>query len=175
MPSIVELLRFDFDTNSNETIALSTKERRGIWEDKEHMTSLAHYTVKKPGVYRLKRVVDESKLEVQRRMSDTLVVRCPRVEVTARRSDKCMGDLSDLTMEIEGTPPLKIVYTRTANGDESTHRFQSIQPDNFVSPLLGSSHTSALVATGSQDFSWARSHVLKVPLNESWRQVDVLN
>lgn len=167
MPSHVELLRFDFDTNTNETIVLSSKERRGIFEDAERTTALAHYTVKKPGVYRLHKVIDESKLEVQRRMSDTLVVRCPKVEVTAPGSDKCLGDLSDLTMEIEGTPPLKIVYTRTANADQSTHHFQSIQPENFVSPLLGASRTSTLVVAGSQDFSWARSHRIKVPLNES--------
>src|SRR5271163_3983364 len=97
MPSHVELLRFDFDTNSNETIVLSNRERKGIFEDKERTTALAHYTVKKPGVYRLHKVIDESKLEVQRRMSDTLVVRCPKVEVTATDSDKCLGDLSDLT------------------------------------------------------------------------------
>jgi nucleoporin POM152 len=167
MPSHVELLRFDFDTNSNETIVLSNRERKGTFEDNEHTTALAHYTVKKPGVYRLHKVIDESKLEVQRRMSDTLVVRCPRVEVTATGSDKCLGDLSDLTMEIEGTPPLKIVYTRTANTDQSTHHFQSIQPENFVSPLLGSARASTLVVAGSQEFSWARSHKIKVPLNES--------
>ena len=167
MPSYVELLRFDFDTNSNETIVLSNRERKGTFEDKERTTALAHYTVKKPGVYRLHKVIDESKLEVQRRMSDTLVVRCPRVEITATGSDKCLGDLSDLTMDIEGTPPLKIVYTRTANTDQSTHHFQSIQPENFVSPLLGSARTSTLVVAGSQDFSWARTHRIKVPLNES--------
>jgi nucleoporin POM152 len=167
MPSHVELLRFDFDTNTNETIVLSTRERKGAFEDKERTTALAHYTVKKPGVYRLHKVIDESKLEVQRRMSDTLVVRCPKVEVTAPGSDRCLGDLSDLTMEIEGTPPLKIVYTRTTNADQSTHHLQSIQPENFVSPLLGSARTSTLIVAGSQDFSWARSHRMKVPLNES--------
>ena len=167
MPSHVEILRFDFDTNLNETIVLSNRERKGTFEDKERTTALAHYTAKKPGVYRLYKVIDESKLEVQRRMSDTLVVRCPTVEVTASISDKCLGDLSDLIMEIEGTPPLKIVYSRTANTDQSTHRFQSIQPENFASPLLGSARTSTLVARASEDFSWARSYKVKVPLNES--------
>lgn len=166
-PRLVELLRFDFDTNTNETIVLSNRERKGTFEDKEHTTSLAHYTVKKPGLYRLHKVMDESNLEVQRRMSDTLVVRCPKVEITATASDRCLGDLSDLTMEIEGTPPLKIVYTRTANADQSTHHFQSIQPENFASPLLGSARASTLVVPGSQDFSWARTHRIKVPLNES--------
>ena len=167
IPSHVELLRFDFDTNSNETIILSSKERRGVFEDKERMTAIAHYSVKKPGLYRLHKVIDESKLEVQRRMSDTLVVGCPKVEVSAPGSDKCLGDLSDLIMEIEGTPPLKIVYTRTANADQSTHHFQSIQPDNFASPLLGSSRASSLVVAGSHDYSWGQSHRIQVPLNES--------
>jgi nucleoporin POM152 len=166
-PSHVELLRFDFDTNANETIVLSNRERKGVFEDKEHTTALAHYSAKKPGLYRLHKVIDESKLEVQRRMSDTLVVQCPKVHVTTTGSDKCLGDLSDLTMEIEGTPPLKIVYTRTANADQSTHHFQGIQPENLASPLLGSSRAATLVASGSQDFSWAGSQRIKVPLNES--------
>jgi nucleoporin POM152 len=167
-PISIELLRFDFDTNSNETIELSSKERKQQkYEDKDHTIVVVHYTAKKPGIYRLHKVIDKSKLEVQRRMSDTVVVKCPQVSVRATSADKCIGDLSDLTMEIEGTAPLKIVYTRTANKDQSTHHFQSIQPENFVSPLLGSLRASTLVVPGYQDFSWARTHKLKVPLNES--------
>jgi nucleoporin POM152 len=166
-PIHIELLRFDFDTNTNETITLSSKERRRIYEDKENTISLISYSVKKPGLYRLHKVIDESKLEVQRRMSDTLVVNCPQVSVTSTGPDRCLGDLSDLTMEIEGTAPLKIIYTRTSNREESTHHFQSIQPENFVSPLLGSPRATTLIVPGTQDFSWARTHRIKVPLNES--------
>jgi nucleoporin POM152 len=166
-PIHIELLRFDFDTNTNETITLSSRERRRSYEDREQAISLISYAAKKPGLYRLLKVIDESKLEVQRKLSDTLVVRCPKVSVTSIGSDRCLGDLSDLTMEIEGTPPLKIVYTRTANGEESNHHFQSIQPENFVSPLLGFPRATTLVVPGVQDFSWARTHRIKVPLNES--------
>ena len=166
-PIHIELLRFDFDTNMNETIVLSSRERRRTYDDKDHATSLVSYAAKKPGIYRLHKVIDESKLEVRRRISDTLVVKCPQVSVTSTGSDRCLGDLSDLTMEIEGTAPLKIVYTRTANREESTHHFQSIQPENFVSPLLGLPRATILVEPGVQDFSWARPHRIKVPLNES--------
>ncbi|KAH8592232.1 hypothetical protein B0O99DRAFT_577063 [Bisporella sp. PMI_857] len=166
-PIHVELLRFDFDTNTNETIVLSSKERKRRYEDKEHTLAVISYIAKKPGIYRLHKIIDESKLEVQRRISDTLVVKCPRVTVTAAGTDKCVGDLSDLTMEIEGTPPLKIVYTRTAHKEESIHHFQSIQPENFASPLLGSTRASTLIVPGSQDLSWARTQRIKVPLNES--------
>src|ERR1700709_2660074 len=107
-PIHIELLRFDFDTNTNETITLSSRERRRSYEDRDQAISLISYAAKKPGLYRLHRVIDESKLEVQRKMSDTLVVRCPKVSVTSTGSDRCLGDLSDLTMEIEGTAPLKI-------------------------------------------------------------------
>lgn len=166
-PIHIELLRFDYDTNMNETITLSSRERRRTYDDKDQAISLISYAAKKPGLYRLHKVVDESKLEVQRKMSDTLVVRCPKVVVTSTGSDRCLGDLSDMTMEIEGTAPLKIVYTRTANRDESTHRFQNIQPENFASPLLGFPRATTLVTPGTQDFSWARAYRIKVPLNES--------
>lgn len=166
-PIQVELLRFDLDTNRNETIVLSNKERKRKYEDKERTISTISYTAKKPGLYRLHKIIDESKLEVQRRMSDTLIVRCPKVTVTAPGNDRCIGDLSDLTMEIEGTAPLKIVYTRTANNEESTHKFSSIQPENFESPLLGSTRATTLVVPGSPEFSWARTQQIKVPLNES--------
>jgi nucleoporin POM152 len=166
-PIHVELIRFDFDTNANETVILSSKERKRTWEDKENSVSIAFYPAKKPGLYRLHKVIDESKLEVQRRMSDTLVVKCPQVAVKSTGSDRCLGDLSDLNMEIEGTAPLKIVYTRTVNKEESTHHFQSIQPENFASPLLGTTRFTSLVLSGTPNLSWARTHRVKVPLNES--------
>ena len=168
-PKVVELLRIDFDTNVNETIVLTQKEINSAHKTPDDNLLLINYAAKKPGLYRLLKVVDKTKLEVQRRMSDTLVVNCPRASVRSTASDKCLGDLSDLIMEIEGTPPLKVVYSRTANSDQSVHHFQSIQPENFVSPLLGSTSSRAgtLVAAGSQDASWARTHRITVPLNES--------
>lgn len=166
-PKHVELLRIDFDTNANETIVLSQKEVNNARKSQDESLYMISYTAKKPGLYRLQRVIDKTKLEVQRRMSDTLVVTCPQAVIKSPSSNKCLGDLSDLTMEIEGTPPLKVVYSRTANSDQSVHHFQSIQPENFASPLLGSASASTLVLTGNQDVSWARTHRITVPLNES--------
>ncbi|KAF8866053.1 hypothetical protein BDZ45DRAFT_667923 [Acephala macrosclerotiorum] len=166
-PKHVELLRIDFDTNANETIVLSSKEVNSARKTHDESLFAINYAAKKPGLYRLHKVIDKTKLEVQRRMSDTLVVTCPKALVKSTTSDKCLGDLSDLTMEIEGTPPLKVVYSRTANSDQSVHHFQSIQPENFASPLLGSAGAGSLVLAGSQDISWARTHRITVPLNES--------
>jgi len=126
-----------------------------------------NYAAKKPGLYRLQKVIDKTKLEVQRRMSDTLVVTCPKAEIRSASSDKCVGDLSDFVMEIEGSPPLKVKYSRTANNDQSEHTLQSLQPENFTSPLLGSTRASTLVVAGSTDVSWARARRITVPMNES--------
>ncbi|KAG4433173.1 hypothetical protein IFR05_011333 [Cadophora sp. M221] len=166
-PKSVELLRIDFDTNLNETILLSHKEVNNARKTDADSLLTINYLAKKPGLYRLQKVMDKTKLEVQRRMSDTLVVACPKAVVKSTGGDRCLGDLSDLTMEIEGTPPLKIVYSRTVNSDQSVHHFQSIQPENFASPLLGFAGASTLIKPGSQDVSWARSHRITVPLNES--------
>jgi len=165
-PQLVELMRLDFETNRNETITLSPKELRYPTQEGDGV-NVIKYSAKKPGLYRLQKVVDKTKLEVQRRMSDTLVVACPRGAIKSTASNKCLGDLSDLEMEIEGTAPLKIVYSRTANSEQSVHHFQSIQPENFASPLLGSTQTGTLVVAGSQDVSWARTQRISVPLNES--------
>ncbi|KAK2628892.1 hypothetical protein QTJ16_001995 [Diplocarpon rosae] len=156
IPKSVELLRIDFETNQNETIVLSHKEIRGARKIQDESLLAINFLAKKPGLYRLQKVVDNTKLEVQRKMSDTLVANCPKAMLKSTGADRCLGDLSDLTIEIQGMPPLKIVYSRTANNDQSVHHFQSIQPESFVSPLLGSTSTGTLVTTGSQDISWAR-------------------
>jgi nucleoporin POM152 len=69
-------------------------------------------------------------------------------------------------MEVEGTPPLKIVYSRAVNRKDHSFHFQSIQPENFASPLQGSPPAGTLVP-GSIDVSWARSQRIDVRLNES--------
>jgi len=92
-PKHVELLRIDFETNVNETIILSQKEINSARKLGEEAVAVVNYAAKKPGLYRLQKVIDKTKLEVQRRMSDTLVVTCPKAEIRSASSDKCVGDL----------------------------------------------------------------------------------
>lgn len=165
-PNHIELLRIDFEKNINETIKLSPREiktSRKVHD--ENMLSI-NYPARKPGLYRLHKIIDNTKLEVQRRMSDTLVVKCPRAVIKSSVTHKCYGDLSDLTMEIHGTPPLKVRYYRITNGDRSVHHLQNIQPENFISPLIGTPRNSPSLST-DQDFSWGKSHRMTVQLNES--------
>lgn len=165
-PNYIELTRIDFDTNINETIVLTQKEIKKIKNLQEENLLSIYYTTKKAGLYRLSKVIDNTKLEVQRSMSDTLVVKCPQAMIKSSAVNKCAGDLSDLKIEIEGTPPLKVLYTRVANGIESGHYFPNVQPENFVSPLIGSTDSHLLVP-GDSDVSWGKSHRMSVPLNET--------
>jgi nucleoporin POM152 len=125
-------------------------------------------TLKKPGAYRLNKVLDEYKLEVQRLTHPTYIVPCPKAKVrSAESSTRCLGDLSNLSLEVEGTPPLKIYYSRTINGKDHSFHFQSLQPDGFTSPLLSSQSSSSLILADAPDFTWARSQKVPVGLNES--------
>lgn len=174
MPIHMELFRLEFEGNANETIEIKQREIKAMRKAAEKKRSKhdvgpldLEYTVKKPGLYRLLRVVDESKLEVQRRISDTLVVTCPKAAIQPSAANRCIADLSDLTIDVTGTPPMKIVYSQTVNKKDRSFHFQSIQPENLVSPLIGSSSALTLISRGNEDVSWAAPQTVSVRLNES--------
>ncbi|XXH01106.1 hypothetical protein Hte_007457 [Hypoxylon texense] len=173
VPIDVELTRFDLDTNAQEVVKLSRKEIREIGKQsarsiEDGNLGIYRYDIllKKPGAYQLNKVLDEYKLEVQRITEPTYIVPCPKARVRTAQSTKCLGDLSNLTLDVYGTPPLKIVYSRTVNGKDHSFHFQSLQPEGYSSPLL-SSRRSLIPALGEEDFTWARSQTVEVGLNES--------
>ena len=177
-PISIELLRIDLDTNANETIVMTTKEIKKLKRQadktfaKNDRTSprVLHYAVKETGLYRLEKVLDESKLEVQRHVSDTLVVQCPMAMIKTALQDKCKGDLSDLYLQVKATPPLKIKYSKMVNRNDQDHVLLSIHPENLVSPLARQRNSGTLVSLDSpadRDISWARAQIIDIPLNES--------
>jgi nucleoporin POM152 len=174
-PIEMEILRIDIDTNVNETIIVKKGELRTMLKkarkavrsaDPDDPLTLA-YTVKKPGVYLLKKVTDHSKLLVRPRSTNVVVATCPQARVKPTGKDRCRSDLSNVALEVEGTPPLNVKYRLTVNGKpRGGSQFQNLQPDDAISPL--SRHTSqALVKSGREDISWARPHKILVPLNET--------
>lgn len=176
VPVEIEIIRTDLGSNSEEILKLSKDHIKTIKklakrqeEDPEDTAVKFDYPVKKPGVYRLGKVLDEYKLEVQRQTQNTFVVPCPKARIVASKSsDRCLGDLSDLSLEVEGTPPLKINYSRMINGKDHSFHFQSLQPEGFSSPLMGSLRSSALVLPDDESFvSWAKAQKVTVSLNES--------
>lgn len=178
IPAEVELLRIDLETNAEEVVKLSKSQIREIDRQAKKITEDGATTsyrydvpIKKVGAYRLHKVLDEYKLEVQRITEPTYVVPCPKAQVRrADSSTRCLNDLSNLALDVHGTPPLKIVYSRTINGKDHSFHFQSLQPDGFSSPLLGAGRTSSMVLTEGEDVTWARAQYVAVALNESMGQ-----
>ncbi|KAF2444077.1 hypothetical protein P171DRAFT_388522 [Karstenula rhodostoma CBS 690.94] len=174
-PVELDLVRLDFDTNQNETISIRKNELKALLKKARKAAKrtdpedplLLRYTVKKPGVYLLKKVVDQSKLEVRPRSTNAVVVKCPQARVKPTGDRRCRNDLSNVELEVEGVPPLYVKYRLTVDRQpRGGSEFQNLQPDEFASPLTR--HTSqALVKSGKEDVSWARSHKVTVPLNET--------
>ena len=177
-PIFIELLRFDLDTNLNETLTVGSREINKLKRlaDKDYDRNdkssprFLRYMVKEPGLYRLQKVVDESNLEVQRRISDTLVVNCPSASIQAVPQDKCKGDLSDFRLQVHATPPFEIKYSKIVNQIDDGRSVLNIHPENLVSPLARPQKSGALVRSDSSsaiDLSWARTQIVEIPLNES--------
>lgn len=174
-PILIELLRLDLETGHNETISISASQAKKLKKEAEKRkvhrpnTLLVLYLpVKKTGLYRLLRVLDETKLEVQRRSSEALVVACPSAAVETHTRDRCRGELSNLSLLVSGTPPLKIRYREIVQGKKDREvSYQSIQPEGFLSPLIRQQDEQALIRPYSLDFNWATSHAVRIPLNET--------
>lgn len=124
--------------------------------------------MKQTGLYRLQKVVDESNLEVRRRLLQTLVVQCPSASIKTVEQHKCRGELSDFSLQIHGTPPLKIRYRKIINQEDQSKVFLTVHPGGSGSPLLQTEDSDSLVKSGagSPDVSWARAQDLEFPINE---------
>ncbi|KAB8236725.1 putative nuclear envelope pore membrane protein [Aspergillus alliaceus] len=174
-PILIELFRLDFNSGENETITIPSKQLKQIKRqaDKKYRASGSElhrdllFPIRRPGIYRLQRVVDESNLDVRMRRSDALVVSCPRALIKSAHTHKCRGELSNLVLTVEGTPPLKIKYSRQVNRRDRGFSFQNIQPDYLRSPLLGQRNPGTLFNAREPDVAWAQSQTIEVPLNES--------
>lgn len=173
LPTSIELIRFDLQTSQNETSKLSSsqiskmvKKAQSSHDPNAYGALTLKYEVSKPGLYRLGRVVDETNMEVAHPVSEALIVSCPLAKMQSFGPTRCRGDLSNVGIEVEGSPPLKIKYRKTVNGEDRDISYQSIQPDDFTAPL-SASNSGSLVSTTSPDLSWAASHKVIVPLNET--------
>jgi nucleoporin POM152 len=142
------------------------KKQAGDQLSDEHID--LRFPVKKPGIYRLARVLDESNLEVQVKVSDTLVAVCPRAVPKITNLDKCKGDLSDITLEVEGVPPLKVKYSRKINGFDGGFSFQNVHSEGSLVQTVGRKSSGILVdpkVPGPP--TWAQNQILRISLNET--------
>lgn len=175
-PISMQLLRIDLDTHANETIQISKSQiktmhkeasRMSTYSDKPNEPKILYYSVKKAGLYSLQKVIDESNLEVSRKRTDhTVVVPCPKANLLPAQSDRCKGELSNVELEAIGTPPMRVKYRRIVNQQTQESTFESIQPENFISPLLKANHEDAVVVPTKIDVEWAKPQTVHVPLSE---------
>lgn len=175
-PISIELLRMDFTSAEQEIITIPASTVRRLMKDasksiKNGDTSsplILRYPVKKTGYYVISKVIDESRLEVQPRRSHAAVVSCPTARVKPTTPDRCRGELSNIALEVRGTPPLKVKYRKSVNQDEAQRAsFQSLQPEDFMSPLSRHQPMSAITKSGDIDVSWAQARTVIAPINET--------
>jgi nucleoporin POM152 len=173
-PVLIELLRYDLDTSASEVITINAKQAKKLKRqaDKEHPKSdkssprTLFYSTRKTGLYQLQRVVDESKLEVRKKTTDTLVVTCPKASISATKEHKCTGDLSDVSLKVTGVAPFKVKYSKKINRQQASSNLQSIQPSDFETPLSPEQNSRALVDLHKINLAWAKPTSVSVAINE---------
>lgn len=174
-PISIELWRIDLDTQANETIRIGKSQIRSLHNQAKRLKTYSElpnepktlfWPVKKPGLYVLGKVVDESSLVVsQKRSAQTVVVPCPRAVVLPSPNDKCKGELSSIELEVTGTPPLRLKYRRVVDRTGLVSTLENIQPEDFFSPLTKVDH-QALSVPDRVDTAWAKTQTIQVPLGE---------
>lgn len=174
-PIAMNLIQFDLESNQNETTVLTAAQIKKLMNQaikSGHQSGVdglmtLRLPVKKPGLYKLGRVTDKTGLEVRRRVGgETFVVPCPGAVIKPLNQNKCRGELSNVELEVTGTPPLRVKYRKLINHVEQEAYLQSIQPEDLVSPLAQSDQ-QPMVLSGAIDATWARAQSVKVPLSES--------
>lgn len=176
LPITIDLLRVDIETSDHETITISAKEIRRMTKQAQKASSLQEhdsplllqYPIANTGIYKLQRVVDESKLEVQRTPSLAVVVECPRGWLRAKPRHKCKGDLSDFSFQVHAAPPVKISYSKVLNGADQGHATLHVHPENLRKPDVPQRIPSGDKSlTNLEDVSWAKMQTIDIPMNES--------
>lgn len=175
-PIGIDILRVDLETQANETLHISKSQIKTLHKEASRLLSYSdnpnepktlYYTVKKPGLYVLAKVLDQSNLEVSRKkLAHTVVVPCPKAEIVATTKDKCKGETANVALQAIGTPPMRIRYRKYVNKNHQDITSENIQPDDFFSPLSKQDQNS-LVVPNRVETEWARTRSVSVPISES--------
>ncbi|PIG83431.1 nuclear envelope pore membrane protein [Aspergillus arachidicola] len=124
-PILIELFRLDFTSGGNETITISSKQLKQMKRQagKKHQGSGTDLhrdlllPIRRPGIYRLQRVVDESNLDVREILepSSCYLHNPPEPELAVRYEkifDKCANNPVGLLVDLDftGSPPFRLRY-----------------------------------------------------------------
>lgn len=177
-PISIELLRHDLDTDEVEIITIGSKQAkklkneadRGRTKSDANTPQTLYYQVSKRGLYQLARVIDQSKLEVRKRSYDVAVVACPSASVTVDANHKCMGDLSGISLHVEGVPPFKVKYSKRINQHQYSSITQSIQPEDYDQGIMTDGGSDIVLDPKHPHRMWTKSQKVSVQINESLGQ-----
>ncbi|CCG80916.1 Nucleoporin Pom152 [Taphrina deformans PYCC 5710] len=182
IPMLVQYSRIDPDSNDVIHYNISGKRLKTLLKHSDHKTNVWDLALEatEPGLYRIDRVQDSSRLDVRLYRSQALVVRCPTAtlvipERLKSSPDRCTGEMDELSIRASGLPPLKVKYNRWIEGRERVSTIDSVKPVDYTSPLMVGHHEYLDNPAGQQllnlrsveDVLWARSRQVDVHLNSS--------
>ena len=123
------------------------------------------------GFYQIRKIVDTKNLKLKIYQSHVIVPHCPTASVVASGAkNRCLGDLDEITMELQGVPPLKLSYSKIIDDKVYSYMDTNLQPEFFKSPLRQSNALNAKTVfsmSDLDDLTWARSHPVTINLNSS--------
>ena len=174
VPISIDLVRYDLDTEEVENIAITAKQAKqlkkqadkGYAKTDTNTPRTLRYAVSKTGLYRLEKVIDESKLEVRRRSYDVAVVRCPTASVSTSVDHGCAGDLSKVAVQVRGVPPFKVKYNKRINQQQFSSIVQSIQPSNPDEEELSEQADNIVLDPRRPHMGWTQSRSVSFDINE---------
>lgn len=142
----------------------------------EAETSIKYLSIplKKTGFYQIKKIVDSNGLNLKIYGSHLIVPQCPVANIAGSGNfDRCIGDIDNVHIEIEGVPPMQLAYTKSVNGKEQTFFDSNLQPESFQSPLQSKSRSTFLLGD-LDNLHWARIQSVSINLDTMVTQPGVL-
>ena len=173
-PISIELTRYDLDTDEVENIAITARQARSLKKSADKGYAKAdtktprtlQYAVSRTGLYRLEKVIDESKLEVRRRSYDLAVVKCPTAAVSTSIEHGCAGELSKVAVDVRGVPPFKVKYNKRINQQQFSSIVQSIQPANSDEEKAPGEADNVVLDPRRPHMGWTQSRSVSFDINE---------
>ena len=174
-PIFIQLNSYDLTTQEKTVHNFTKKEIKKLKminpPEKLQDPRLSYYAlpVSKAGLYRITEIVDVSNLNIRLYRSDVLVSRCPSAFIysgtDADGSHRCVGDVDVPKISVDGVPPLKVKYSKSVKGKETTITVQSVNPQNFSTSHFPASGKSTFFWKNNEPLSWASSQSVEIEMD----------
>lgn len=137
----------------------------------EHEKNIHYFSLplNKIGFYQLKTVADSKNIGLRIYKSHFILPHCPLASVYGQgEADRCTGDSEEVSIQVQGVPPLKLTYSKTISGEKYILEDSSLLPEYFESPLF--SNSKYYSKDDISDLKWARSYPVDIILETSSKE-----